>query len=89
MQRARKWADLSPRVRRVIVISGIAETVLKVIALADLRRRPRDQIRGPKQVWVAFVLLVNSFGLAPLAYLCLGRRRPTLTSVTPTDSEGG
>lgn len=71
----RKWSDLSPRTRRLIVAGAVAEGILKVAALVDIVRRPAYQIRGPKWVWAPTVLVVNSFGGAPLAYFAFGRRR--------------
>jgi hypothetical protein len=38
----------------------------------DLRRRPPDQVNGPKPLWVA-ISLVNFVG--PLAYFAFGRKR--------------
>jgi hypothetical protein len=69
------WRGLSTRSRRFIIIAGSAEAALKIAALVDLKRRPADQIRGPKLAWVAFVAVVNSVGLAPLSYFAFGRRR--------------
>jgi phospholipase D-like protein len=71
----RKWSDLSPRTRRLVIAAGAVEGILKVAALVDIARRPADQIRGSKWVWAPAVLLVNSFGGAPLAYFAFGRRR--------------
>jgi hypothetical protein len=73
----RKWSDLSPRTRRLITAAAVAEGILKIAALVDIARRPPDQIRGPKWAWAPTVLLVNSFGGAPLAYFAFGRRRDT------------
>jgi hypothetical protein len=72
---ARKWSDLSPRNRRLITVAAVAEGGLKAAALVDLRRRPAAEIRGSKWMWAVIVVLVNSFGLAPLSYFVLGRRR--------------
>jgi hypothetical protein len=72
-----KWGDLSPRARRWITVGAVAEGILKIAALVDIARRPPDEIRGPKWAWVPTVLLVNSFGGAPLAYFVFGRRRDT------------
>ena len=72
----RRWKDLSPRARRLIVVAGVADFSLKAVALADLKRRPASEIRGPKRVWVPVVALVNSAGVIPLSYLAIGRRRP-------------
>jgi hypothetical protein len=70
-----KWRDLSKRRRRLIIAAGVAETTLKTAALIDLKRRPASQIRGSKWIWAAVVVLVNSFGAAPLSYFAFGRRR--------------
>jgi hypothetical protein len=71
----RKWSDLSPRTRRLIIAGAAVETSLKAAALVDIKRRPASQIRGSKWIWAPAVTVINSFGLAPLAYLVLGRRR--------------
>jgi hypothetical protein len=70
----RRWSDLSERSRRLIVLGAVAEGMLKVAALADIRRRPAAQIRGPKPVWVTALVLVNSVGAVPVGYFLLGRR---------------
>jgi hypothetical protein len=71
----RKWKDLSTRTRGLIIGAAVAEGALKTAALVDIARRPADQIRGSKWVWVPVVVLVNSLGGAPLAYFVYGRRR--------------
>ena len=71
----RRWSDLSPRSRRLIVVGGVVEGILKVAALVDLARRPSDQVRGSKPVWAAAIVLTSSVGAVPLAYLTVGRRR--------------
>ena len=71
----RKWSDLSTSTQRLIIAGAVAEGILKVAALVDIARRPAEQVRGPKWVWAPTVLLVNSFGGAPLAYFAFGRRR--------------
>jgi hypothetical protein len=73
---AQERSDLSARRRRLIMIMAAAEGVLKTAALIDIKRRPASQIRGSKWIWALVVLLVNSFGGAPLAYFAFGRRRP-------------
>lgn len=84
----RRWSDLSPRTRRLIIAGAAAEGALKAVALADIKRRPAEEIHGPKAAWVLVVTLVNSFGAAPLAYFRFGRRkearRRTLGSNTST-----
>jgi hypothetical protein len=56
--------------------AAAAEGILKTAALIDIKRRPASQIRGSKWIWALVVLLVNSFGGAPLVYFAFGRRRP-------------
>ena len=70
----KRWSDLSPRARKLLVGAAIAETVLKLAVLADLRRRPASQIRGRKKAW-AWAMLVNSAGIIPASYFVFGRRR--------------
>jgi len=48
------------------------EIAATTVAVVDLVRRPRDQVRGPKFLWWP-ALAVQPFG--PLAYLALARRR--------------
>lgn len=68
----RRWSELSPAKRRGIVALGAAQVSLQLAALIDLRRRPAEQVRGPKRVW-ATASFVNWLG--PLAYFACGRRR--------------
>ena len=51
------------------------EGALKIVALADLRRRPAGEVRGRKWVWATVLTLANSAGLVPLAYVLFGRRQ--------------
>jgi hypothetical protein len=70
----RQWSDLSKPTQRLIIIGAAAETALKAAALVDLKRRPASQVRGSKWIWAPAVTVINSFGLAPLAYFLFGRR---------------
>lgn len=70
----KQWSDLSPRVRRLIIIGGVFEGLLKLAALIDLVRRPADEIRGTKPRWAAAIVLINSVGAVPLSYFAYGRR---------------
>ncbi len=70
----KRWSDLSERNRRIITVVAAVETVLKVLMLADLKRRPAEQVKGSKRVW-AVSTIVNSAGIIPLAYFVFGRRR--------------
>jgi hypothetical protein len=71
----KRWSDLSARTRRFIITVGAFEGMLKVAALIDLRRRPRDEIRGRKWLWAVVVTVVNSAGMVPISYFVFGRRR--------------
>jgi hypothetical protein len=71
----KKWNDLSARSRRLILAAGVFEAVLKLAALIDLARRPAGEIRGSKMRWALAVTLLNSGGIAPIAYFTYGRRR--------------
>jgi hypothetical protein len=71
----KKWNELSPRARRVIVAGGVFEGVLKVAALIDLARRPASEVRGSRVRWALAVTLTNSVGAVPFAYFAYGRRR--------------
>jgi hypothetical protein len=73
----RKWNDLDPRIRRIVVVASAIEGVLKVAALVDLARRPSNEVRGSKARWAAAVSLINSLGAVPIAYFAWGRRRST------------
>jgi Phospholipase_D-nuclease N-terminal len=70
-----KWSDLSKRDQRLLIAAAAVEASLKAAALVDITRRPASQIRGPKWAWVPAVTILNSAGLAPLAYFVWGRRR--------------
>ncbi len=76
MERTKRWRDLSTAQQVAIVAAGAVEVVLTTIALVDLSRRPRAQVRGPKALWVlgSFVQPVG-----PIAYLTIGRRRAAST----------
>jgi hypothetical protein len=71
----KKWNDLEPRTRRLIVVAGTIEALLKIAALIDLARRPSNEVRGSKARWAAAVSLVNALGAVPVAYFTWGRRR--------------
>ena len=72
MDRRKSWNDLDPGQQRAIVAAGMVQVLLAAAALWDLRRRPSEQVRGPKKLWAA-AAFVNFVG--PLAYFAFGRRR--------------
>lgn len=71
----KRWNELSPSARRLILIGAGFEGVLKLAALADLVRRPAEQIRGSKRVWAFAIVVVSSVGAVPIAYFAYGRKR--------------
>jgi hypothetical protein len=76
MATRKRWSELSERNRGLLVAAAAADTVLKVAALVDLKRRPADQIRGQKWIWAAVVTVVGSAGVVPICYFLFGRRPP-------------
>ena len=76
MTARKQWSDLSERTRRLLIAAAVAEAILKVAALIDIRRRPASQIRGPKWIWAAVVAVVSSAGVVPVSYFVFGRRQP-------------
>lgn len=77
MSAGRRWSDLSPRTRKLIIVGAVAESALKAVALVDLKRRPASEVRGPKWAWIPGLTVVNSAGILPLAYLLRGRHKPS------------
>ena len=76
MAARRQWSDLSQRTRRLLTIAAVAEGILKLAALIDLKRRPASQVRGPKWLWAAVLAIVSSAGVVPISYFVFGRRYP-------------
>jgi hypothetical protein len=72
--RTKKWSELSPRTRQFIIVTGVIEGALKVVALVDLARRPAEDVRGSKAGWAASIVLINSLGLVPVGYFVFGRK---------------
>ena len=74
MSRLPQWAELTDRQRALVVLAVVTDSVAKVVALRDLRRRPAEQVRGPRWLWSTAVALSGSAGAVPLLYLAVGRR---------------
>ena len=72
----RRWSDLSEGTRRLIIVTAVAESMLKGAALIDIKRRPANQVRGPKWLWAPVIAVVNSAGVVPISYFLFGRRTP-------------
>jgi Family of unknown function (DUF5652) len=75
MAARQRWNDLSADTRKLIIVVAVAESILKGAALIDLKRRPANQVRGPKWLWAPVIAVVNSAGVVPISYLVFGRRR--------------
>lgn len=71
---SKKWEELSPRTRRLIITAGALEGMLKLAALIDLARRPATEVRGSKARWALAIALTNSLGGLPIVYFAWGRR---------------
>jgi hypothetical protein len=76
MAARRQWSDRSGRTRRLLTITAVAEGILKLAALIDLKRRPASQVRGPKWLWATVLTIVSSAGVVPIFYFVFGRRQP-------------
>ena len=72
MAEKKKWSDMTPTQKKVVVVAGIAEVALTTWCLRDLKQRPAELVRGPKFLW-APAMSVQPVG--PIAYLVWGRRR--------------
>ena len=72
MAAKKKWIGRSKRSRTLIVAVGVVEIGLLAATLLDVKRRPADQINGPKPMWTALAF-VNILG--PIAYFIFGRKR--------------
>jgi hypothetical protein len=83
---SRRWNDLSGRTRGLIITAAVADVILKVVALIDLKRRPASQVRGPRWLWAAVVAVVSSAGVVPISYFVFGRRPPR--SLDPSTRRG-
>jgi Phospholipase_D-nuclease N-terminal len=66
----KRWSDFTGRQQAAILAGTAIEVILTTVALADLARRPRAQVRGPKPLWV-LGCVVQPVG--PIAYLMFGR----------------
>jgi hypothetical protein len=70
----KRWDELDPRLRQVMLVAASVEAGLKIAALIDLAQHPAPDIRGSKRLWAAGLTFVNSAGILPIVYLLRGRR---------------
>ncbi len=68
------WKELSPAKRCAVASLALLDGTLRVWALADLARRPSEQVKGSKVAWAVALSVVSSAGVLPAAYLALARR---------------
>lgn len=71
MANKKRWSDLTDSQRAAIVIGAAIEIVITTLAVVDLAKHPRTQVRGPNVLWLAG-FVVQPVG--PLAYFAIGRR---------------
>ena len=74
MARNKTWTDLKDREKAPFVLRGVLQFALLAAALADIYRRPAEEINGSKWLWSA-TALVNLMGIGPIAYFAFGRKR--------------
>lgn len=72
-RRTRGWQDLTRRQRVGIVVRACLQTGLQVVAVRDLVRRPRDEVRGGNKWLWAPAIAANYLGIGPIIYLIGGR----------------
>ena len=70
-RKKKRWSDFSPQQQTAIVLGAIAELVMTTIALRDLARRPKREVRGSRLLWV-LAFFVQPIG--PISYFLAGRR---------------
>lgn len=69
-----RWDEMSPTSRALVTTVAVVDAGLRAWALADLKNRPAEQVKGPKAVWGLALSVVSSAGVLPATYLVLGRR---------------
>ncbi len=78
----KRWSDLSPRTKGIVIGAAAVDAALRAWALQDLGSRRKDEVNGPKLLWSTGMTLVNSVGILPLIYLLKGRKpRPDAAPV--------
>ncbi len=69
----KSWSELSDAQKTAILVVGSIELSLTATALVDLARRPAEQVRGRKALWVLGILVQP---VGPVVYLAWGAHRP-------------
>jgi hypothetical protein len=68
----KRWENMSPAARSLILVLGVVQIGLLVAALRDIRARTPEEINGNRKLWTA-ALFVNFVG--PISYFIWGRKR--------------
>ncbi|MCA2229939.1 PLDc N-terminal domain-containing protein [Nonomuraea aurantiaca] len=66
-----RWNELSERQRGLLLVAVSAEFALTATAAVDLWFRPRDEVRGRKELWWLGIFVQP---IGRIAYLMCGRR---------------
>lgn len=74
MSKEKRWSELSPVTRVVIVKLAVLDVALKCWALADLVNRPQSQVKGSKAAWAIGLTISSSAGVLPATYLAWARK---------------
>lgn len=75
MKKRKNWKELPPLQKAGALFMFSLQISLLAAALADIRKRPAEQIRGSKWLWTG-VAFVNFVG--PISYFVFGRKpKPT------------
>lgn len=72
----KRWKDLPPWARTVILVVASVQVSLFAAAQADISRRSADEINGSKLTW-RLISLINIAG--PLCYFLRGRARRSIS----------
>lgn len=79
---SKKWREMSTPRKVGTMLMTIAQFTLLAFALADIRKRPAEQINGSKKLWTAIVF-INWIG--PIAYFVKGRKQLSADQVSVAD----
>lgn len=72
----KRWKDLPPWARTVILAAASVQVSLLAAAQADISRRSADEINGSKLGW-RLISLINFIG--PILYFVRGRARRSIS----------
>lgn len=67
----KKWTDLTPFQKSMVVLLGFVQVTLLIAALVDIRDRSPEEINGDKRLWT-LLAFVNYIG--PISYFLFGRK---------------